>query len=101
MQQDGRLRADVDAERLTSVMLAVSDGMQIQWLYDPSRDMAEHVELVAQLAITQAAPRPLTRRCDPPEGCAAGTGTASAWSRPAPARQDGTGPTRPSDDDVE
>ena len=55
MQQDGRLRADVDAERLTSVMLAVSDGMQIQWLYDPSRDMAEHVELVAQLAITQAA----------------------------------------------
>ncbi|GGL12299.1 AcrR family transcriptional regulator [Curtobacterium luteum] len=55
MQGDGRLRPDVDAEALASVMLAVSDGMQIQWLYDPTRDMAEHVELVAALAITQAA----------------------------------------------
>ncbi|WP_263091404.1 TetR/AcrR family transcriptional regulator [Curtobacterium sp. RIT-PI-V] len=56
MQQDGRLRADVDAEELTSVLLAVSDGMQIQWLFDPSRDMAQHVELVARLAIAQVAP---------------------------------------------
>ncbi|SDQ56937.1 transcriptional regulator, TetR family [Curtobacterium sp. UNCCL20] len=56
MQEDGRLRADVDPEQLTSVLLAVSDGMQIQWLYDPSRDMAEHVELVARLAIAQAVP---------------------------------------------
>ncbi|MFJ4297721.1 TetR/AcrR family transcriptional regulator [Curtobacterium sp. NPDC089689] len=55
MQAEGRLRADVDPEALTSVMLAVSDGMQIQWLYDPSRDMAAHVELIAQLAVTQAA----------------------------------------------
>uniref|UniRef100_A0A942T9V5 TetR/AcrR family transcriptional regulator n=1 Tax=Neobacillus citreus TaxID=2833578 RepID=A0A942T9V5_9BACI len=54
MQEDGRLRADVDPEALTSVLLAVSDGMQIQWLYDPSRDMAAHVELVAQLAIAQS-----------------------------------------------
>ncbi|WP_083404913.1 MULTISPECIES: TetR/AcrR family transcriptional regulator [unclassified Curtobacterium] len=56
MQQDGRLRTDVDAEELTSVLLAVSDGMQIQWLFDPSRDMARHVELVTRLAIAQAAP---------------------------------------------
>ncbi|ROR29037.1 TetR family transcriptional regulator [Curtobacterium sp. JUb34] len=56
MQQDGRLRSDVDAEELTSVLLAVSDGMQIQWLFDPSRDMAQHVELVARLAIAQVAP---------------------------------------------
>lgn len=54
MQEDGRLREDLDVERLTSVLLAASDGMQIQWLYDPSRDMAEHVEFVAQLAIAQA-----------------------------------------------
>jgi len=54
MQEDGRLRPDVDPEQLTSVLLAVSDGMQIQWLYDPTRDMAEHVELVARLAIAQA-----------------------------------------------
>ena len=56
MQQEGRLRPDVDPEQLTSVLLAISDGMQIQWLYDPTRDMAEHVELVARLAIAQAVP---------------------------------------------
>jgi hypothetical protein len=54
MQQDGRLRTDVDVEQLASVLLAISDGMQIQWLYDPSRDMAEHVELVARLAVAQS-----------------------------------------------
>ncbi|PZF53805.1 TetR family transcriptional regulator [Curtobacterium sp. MCSS17_008] len=54
MQADGRLRPDVDPEQLASVLLAISDGMQIQWLYDPSRDMAEHVELVARLAIAQS-----------------------------------------------
>ncbi|GAA3342492.1 TetR/AcrR family transcriptional regulator [Curtobacterium pusillum] len=56
MQENGRLRADVDPEHLASVLLAISDGMQIQWLYDPTRDMAEHVELVARLAIAQAVP---------------------------------------------
>jgi AcrR family transcriptional regulator len=55
MQEDGRLRPDVDPEELTSVLLAVSDGMQIQWLFDPSRDMAAHVELVARLAIAEVA----------------------------------------------
>jgi AcrR family transcriptional regulator len=54
MQDEGRLRADVDPEQLASVLLAISDGMQIQWLYDPSRDMAEHVELVTRLAIAQS-----------------------------------------------
>ncbi|MGN8049142.1 TetR/AcrR family transcriptional regulator [Curtobacterium sp. 22159] len=54
MQADGRLRSDVDPEQLASVLLAVSDGMQIQWLYDPTRTMAEHVELVARLAIAEA-----------------------------------------------
>jgi AcrR family transcriptional regulator len=53
MQQDGRLRADLDPEELASVLLATSDGMQIQWLYDPTRDMAEHVELVTRLAMAQ------------------------------------------------
>ncbi|PYY64126.1 TetR family transcriptional regulator [Curtobacterium sp. MCPF17_003] len=56
MQQDGRLRSDIDPDELTSVLLAVSDGMQIQWLFDPTRDMAEHVELVARLAIAQVTP---------------------------------------------
>jgi len=56
MQQDGLLRPDVDPVELTTVLLAVSDGMQLQWLFDPSYDMARHVELVARLAIAQAVP---------------------------------------------
>ena len=38
------------------MLLAVSDGMQLQWLFDPSYDMARHVELVARLAVAQAVP---------------------------------------------
>ena len=53
MQADGRLRSDLDPEELASVLLAVADGLQIQWLYDPSRDMAEHVELVTRLAMAR------------------------------------------------
>jgi AcrR family transcriptional regulator len=57
MQDDGRLRRDLDPEELASVLLAVSDGMQIQWLYDPTRDMAEHVELVTRLAMAEVTAR--------------------------------------------
>ena len=53
MQADGRLRSDLDPGELASVLLAVADGLQIQWLYDPSRDMAEHVELVTRLAMAR------------------------------------------------
>jgi AcrR family transcriptional regulator len=57
MQTNGRLRADVDPEELASALLAVADGMQIQWLYDPTRDMAEHVELVTRMAMAVVAAR--------------------------------------------
>jgi AcrR family transcriptional regulator len=52
LQRAGRMREDVDPEALASALLAVSDGLQIQWLYDPAMDMADHVELVWRLAGT-------------------------------------------------
>jgi hypothetical protein len=37
-------------------MLAASDGMQLQWMLDPTTDMAAHVRLVWELALRSAPP---------------------------------------------
>jgi AcrR family transcriptional regulator len=42
-QAAGLLRPDLDPERVSRLLLALTDGMQTQWLLDPSVDMAEHV----------------------------------------------------------
>ena len=55
-QASGEMPADVDVEKLAAVMMAVSDGMQLQWMLDPSTDMAAHVRLVWELAL-RSAPR--------------------------------------------
>jgi len=52
----GEVPADVDVEKLAAVMMAVSDGMQLQWMLDPSTDMSAHVRLVWELAL-RSAPR--------------------------------------------
>ncbi|MEV7631853.1 TetR/AcrR family transcriptional regulator [Microbacterium sp. NPDC089318] len=44
-QAEGRLPADVDTRQAATVLVAILDGLQIQWLYDPSIDMAEGVTL--------------------------------------------------------
>jgi len=51
---DGQIAPDVDAATLAGVLVAVSDGMQLQWMLDPGTDMAEHVRLVWQLALRTA-----------------------------------------------
>jgi AcrR family transcriptional regulator len=48
-QLGGELDAGLDPDRIAAVMLAVADGMQVQWLLDPDLDMAEHVEYVWSL----------------------------------------------------
>ena len=35
-QQAGRVRADVPAARIAALLIAASDGLQIQWLLEPS-----------------------------------------------------------------
>jgi len=48
----GRLRADLDLDLTTRQLSAMARGLQIQWLYDPSVDMAAHLE--AYLAFLRA-----------------------------------------------
>jgi AcrR family transcriptional regulator len=44
-QRQGRLAADVDARSLATLIIAVFDGLQLQWLLDP-----DEVDMVAVLA---------------------------------------------------
>lgn len=43
LQEQGRLPAHADADKLAVLVAALSDGLQISWLYDPDLDMADHV----------------------------------------------------------
>jgi AcrR family transcriptional regulator len=43
-QEQGHIRSDVPSEHMARLLLAVSDGLQLQWLLDPSLDMAAMVE---------------------------------------------------------
>jgi AcrR family transcriptional regulator len=54
-QEAGRLTPDVDTETLARLLQAVSDGMQLQWLQDPSVDMAATVDAVFALLGARAA----------------------------------------------
>ncbi|WP_120338997.1 TetR/AcrR family transcriptional regulator [Cryobacterium soli] len=49
MQESGRLDTTVDPEMFASILMAVSDGMQVQWMFDETRDMGAHVEAVIAL----------------------------------------------------
>ncbi|WP_176980765.1 TetR/AcrR family transcriptional regulator [Paramicrobacterium humi] len=50
MQDAGELRRDVDAVTLATMTIALTDGLQTQWLLDPSIDMAAHIEALLALA---------------------------------------------------
>ncbi|WP_200886708.1 TetR/AcrR family transcriptional regulator [Phaeacidiphilus oryzae] len=43
-QAAGRLAADLDPDRLAVLLIALMDGLQVQWMYDGDVDMAEHLE---------------------------------------------------------
>ncbi|MCU1528565.1 MAG: hypothetical protein JWP75_2328 [Frondihabitans sp.] len=45
-QERGAIRADIDPATFARVLIAVSDGLQLQWLHDPSIDMTAAVEAV-------------------------------------------------------
>ncbi|GAB3615661.1 TetR/AcrR family transcriptional regulator [Okibacterium endophyticum] len=47
---DGRIRPDIDPEMLARMLVAVSDGLQVQWLMQPDFDMAAHVDYLLALA---------------------------------------------------
>jgi AcrR family transcriptional regulator len=48
-QKNGSLRAGVDTEALSAILLAVMDGLQLQWLLDKRVDMAHCFEVLTSL----------------------------------------------------
>lgn len=52
-QTAGLLDAEHDLERIANLLLAASDGLQAQWMLDPSIDIGEHLAAVWQLIIRQ------------------------------------------------
>jgi AcrR family transcriptional regulator len=56
-QSSGRIRDDLDAEDLASLSIAVSDGLQVQWLLDPDAVDGERVLRLLESIIPAADPR--------------------------------------------
>lgn len=42
--QRGELTPGADPHRLATILIALADGLQVQWMLDPKIDMAEHYE---------------------------------------------------------
>jgi AcrR family transcriptional regulator len=56
-QADGSVPSTLDPERAATVVVAVSDGLQIQWLYDRNLDMAAHVAHLWEIVVANAPTR--------------------------------------------
>lgn len=58
MQATGELSPAIDSRKLATLVLAISDGVQIQWMSNPDVDMAEILDyfwrLVRSVALEQA-----------------------------------------------
>lgn len=50
-QESGAIRDDVPAEHLAALVIAASDGLQIQWLLEPSVDLEETLRSIARLLL--------------------------------------------------
>lgn len=48
-QEDGTIRDDVPAEHLAALVIAASDGLQIQWLLEPSVELEGTLRSIATL----------------------------------------------------
>jgi AcrR family transcriptional regulator len=68
-QRAGEVRGDVDLERLVQLIVAVMDGLQIQWLLDEQVDMVASFAFFAGLLTEILAPERAER---PPDGRAGG-----------------------------
>jgi len=49
LQSQGSLDSTLDADKLAVLLWAVTDGLQTQWLFDPTMNMPEHVEYFLKL----------------------------------------------------
>jgi AcrR family transcriptional regulator len=48
-QRDGTLRRDVDPDAMAALVIAASDGLQTQWLLEPSVDIAASLRLLNRI----------------------------------------------------
>lgn len=55
-QRGGSVTGSIDPVTLARVYIALLDGMQLQWLYDPSADMSAAVDAVRKLMAEAPAP---------------------------------------------
>jgi len=53
-QAAGTIDPDLDVDRISNLFLAAADGLQTQWMLDPSIDMAEHVAYLWHLVTRKA-----------------------------------------------
>lgn len=45
-QADGTLPTALDPDKLAATMIALADGIQVQWMLDPSIDMGDHIDFL-------------------------------------------------------
>ncbi|NHW46844.1 TetR/AcrR family transcriptional regulator [Paenarthrobacter sp. MSM-2-10-13] len=55
-QSSGEVRTDVGAEALARLVVAAFDGLQLQWLYDKSVDMAEGLRQLTDVLLAPSHP---------------------------------------------
>ena len=48
-QAEGRYRRGVEPEAMAALVIAASDGLQIQWLLEPEVDIARSLELLERI----------------------------------------------------
>lgn len=53
-QAEGTMPASLDPERAATIALALSDGLQVQWLYDRDLDMSSHVEHLWEMIVASS-----------------------------------------------
>lgn len=56
-QQAGTIRADVDPHEIAALLIAASDGLQIQWLLEPSVGLQSTLRVFSRL-LSPVAPKP-------------------------------------------
>ncbi|WP_331770038.1 TetR family transcriptional regulator (plasmid) [Embleya sp. NBC_00888] len=64
LQRGGRVRADVDPDAMARLALAAADGIQYQWLIDPTVDMGAVIDTIVALLVPPAPP-PVTPPAEP------------------------------------
>ncbi|ALE04540.1 hypothetical protein AL755_02420 (plasmid) [Arthrobacter sp. ERGS1:01] len=53
-QAAGKLAGNLDADKVAAIVIALADGLQVQWMLEPHIDMAEHIDYLLTLINAKA-----------------------------------------------